>query len=220
MNRLFAIGDVHGCFDSLHELIENKIQLRMGDKLVFLGDYIDRGEKSKDVVDYIIGLQEKNIDVVPLIGNHEAMLLEAFEAEQSKRNWEQNGGLATLHSFGIDSVQQLPAKYIEFFKQLPFYYSFLHYLFVHAGFNDAANNPFHDKYFMIWKSENSYSNPLLQAKTIIHGHRPITPDVCKKQIENNAQVINIDTGCVYKNKIAYGKLTAIELYSKKLFFSD
>ncbi|MBI9067307.1 MAG: hypothetical protein JEZ09_08445 [Salinivirgaceae bacterium] len=60
-------------------------------------------------------------------------------------------------------------------------------------------------------------NPLLSDKTIIHGHRPITVDFCKKQIEDKQQVINIDTGCVYKEKIGYGKLTAIELYSKKLF---
>jgi len=53
-NRVFAIGDIHGCFNPLKELIENKIQLQKNDKLIFLGDYIDRGTNSKEVVDYII----------------------------------------------------------------------------------------------------------------------------------------------------------------------
>lgn len=74
-SRLFAIGDIHGCFDSLKELVENKIQLQKDDKLILLGDYIDRGDKSKEVVDFIIGLLENGFDVIPLMGNHEAMLL-------------------------------------------------------------------------------------------------------------------------------------------------
>ncbi len=67
---------------------------------------------------------------------------------------------------------------------------------------------------MVWESQVAYSNPLLVGQTIIHGHRPVTADFCKKQIEVKHQVINIDTGCVYKDKIGYGKLTAIEFYSQ------
>ena len=70
---------------------------------------------------------------------------------------------------------------------------------------------------MIWESQVEYLNPSLAGKTIIHGHRPITVEHCEKLINENKQVINIDTGCVYKEKVGYGKLTAIELYSKKLF---
>lgn len=69
MKRLFAIGDIHGCFDSLKELVESNIQLDKNEKLILLGDYIDRGNKSKEVVDYIIDLLEKGYDVIPLIGN-------------------------------------------------------------------------------------------------------------------------------------------------------
>jgi serine/threonine protein phosphatase 1 len=217
MKRLFAIGDIHGCFDSLQELVENQIQLTENDKLVLLGDYIDRGDKSKEVIDYIIELQAQRFDVVLLKGNHEVLLLETFEDEKNKSKWIQNGGLETLNSFGIDSITDITLKYLEFFKNLKNYYSFEKFLFVHAGFNDKILNPFNDTYSMVWKSQNAYLNPLLSNKTIIHGHRPITVDFCKKQIEEKQQVINIDTGCVYKEKIGYGKLTAIELYSKKLF---
>lgn len=217
MKRLFAIGDIHGCFDSLQELVENKIQLNNYDKLVLLGDYIDRGDKSKAVVDYIIYLQEKEFDIIPLIGNHEVLLLESFEDEKNISKWIQNGGGETLKSFEIDSTKDISSKYLEFFKNLEHYYSFKEFLFVHAGFNDKILNPFQDTYSMVWNSQVAYSNPLLIEKTIIHGHRPITMELCMNQINNRQQVINIDTGCVYKGKIGYGKLSAIELSSKKLF---
>jgi len=70
---------------------------------------------------------------------------------------------------------------------------------------------------MVWESQVEYLNPLLAGNTIIHGHRPITFEYCEKQVNGNKQVINIDTGCVYKEKVGYRRLTPIELYSKKLF---
>lgn len=144
-----------------------------------LGDYIDRGNKSKEVVNYIINLQEKGYDITPLIGNHELLLLETFEDEKNKPKWIQNGGGETLKSFDISSIK--------------------------------------DTYSMVWESQVEYLNPLLVGKTIIHGPRPVTVKHCEKQIIENKQVINNDTGCVYKEKVGYGNLTAIEMYSKKLF---
>jgi serine/threonine protein phosphatase 1 len=217
MKRLFAIGDIHGCLDSLKELIDSNIQLDKNDKLILLGDYIDRGDKSKEVVDYIIYLQEKGYDITQLIGNHELLLLETFENEKNKPKWIQNGGDETLKSFGISSIKDISTNYLDFFTNLKNYFSIEDYLFVHAGFNDKILNPFQDTYSMVWESQVEYLNPLLAEKTIIHGHRPITMEHCEKQINEKKQVINIDTGCVYKEKVGYGKLTAIELYSKKLF---
>ncbi|PZX19996.1 serine/threonine protein phosphatase 1 [Breznakibacter xylanolyticus] len=217
MKRLFAIGDIHGCFDSFKELVENHIMLSKEDKIVLLGDYIDRGGRSKDVVDYIILLRKNGFDITPLIGNHEVLLLDAYNIESNYSIWIQNGGLDTLKSFGIESVKDVPSCYIDFFSTLPFYYLFENHLFVHAGFNDSILNPFKDSYSMVWKSKSVYCHPLLEGKTIIHGHRPISVDFCNKQFEDNISVINIDTGCVYKGKEGYGRLTAIELYSRKLF---
>ncbi|MFA5814000.1 MAG: metallophosphoesterase [Bacteroidales bacterium] len=71
--RLLAIGDIHGCFNAFRTLVEQKIQIKKRDKIILLGDYIDRGTHSKEVVDYIFDLQNKGFDIVPLIGNHEAM---------------------------------------------------------------------------------------------------------------------------------------------------
>ncbi len=196
--RLFAIGDIHGCFDSLKELVEDKIQLQKNDKLILLGDYIDRGDKSKEVVDFIIELLENGYDVIPLMGNHEAMLLDAYESENNTSKWIQNGGDKTLKSFEINTLKNIESKYIKFFKDLRYYYSFEDYLFVHAGFNDNVVNPFTDYYSMLWKYKESYTNPVFANKTIIHGHNPISVSKCEERVLSKLDVINIDTGCVYK----------------------
>ncbi len=215
-NRLFAIGDIHGCFDSLKELIEHKIQLQKNDKLILLGDYIDRGDKSKEVVDFIIKLQEEGYDLVPLLGNHEAMLLDAHKNKEHISKWVQNGGSETLKSFKINSLNDIESKYLKFFRGLIYYYSFGEFLFVHAGFNDNVVNPFDDKYSMLWNCKESYTNPLLINKTIVHGHCPITVSKCEDRIASKLNTINIDTGCVFKSRGDYGVLTAFECNANRI----
>jgi len=216
--KLFAIGDIHGCFDSFKELVENKIQLQKNDKLILLGDYIDRGDKSKEVIDFIMELQEKGFDVVPLMGNHEAMLLDAYENEKNISKWVQNGGNETLKSFEISSLQDIESKYMMFFKDLRFYYSFEDYLFVHAGFNDNVLDPFSDYYSMLWKCKESYTNPLLSDKNIVHGHKPVSVAKCEERVLSKQRVINIDTGCVYKDSEDFGRLTAYDFNSQRILF--
>ena len=217
-NRLFAIGDIHGCFDSFKRLMEETIQIKYGDKVILLGDYIDRGTQSKEVVDYIIDLQEKDFDVIPLLGNHEAMLLDAINNKNAVPLWIQNGGAETLKSFGINSVANLQSKYIDFFKRLILFYSIEEYLFVHAGFNDSIEDPFEDTYHMIWKCNDHYTHPILRNKKIIHGHCPIRYDLLKEVVHSNKNVINIDTGCVYYDRVGYGKLTTFEVNSRSINF--
>lgn len=219
MNRLFSIGDIHGCFNALKIMLEHKIRLIKSDKIILLGDYIDRGIQSQEVINYIIDLQAKEFDIVALLGNHEAMLLDAYNNSELTSKWIQNGGFETLKSFNITSFKDIEPKYIEFFKGLSYYYAFNEYLFVHAGFNDSDINPFADKYSMIWLCKQTYENPLLMNKIIIHGHRPITVDVCKEIVLSNKNVINLDTGCVYSNMTGYGTLTAIELNTRSLYFA-
>jgi len=214
--RLFAIGDIHGCFDSLRELVEHKIKIRKSDKLLFLGDYIDRGYKSRQVIDYIMGLQDKSYDIVALIGNHESMLLETLANKGFLPEWIRNGGSTTLRSFGIRSLKQLDKSYIDFFIGLHYYWLIENFLFVHAGFNDYSSDPFEDKYHMIWSRSENYSNPVLTDKIIIHGHTPIPELTCRQEIQNKNRVINIDTGCVYSDIEGYGRLSAYNPYSGEL----
>jgi serine/threonine protein phosphatase 1 len=217
--RVFAIGDIHGCFETFRILLDQKIRLTKSDKVILLGDYLDRGTQSKEVIDYIIDLKSEGYNITPLSGNHEAMLLDAFENEWLILKWIQNGGYETLRSFNISSLKDLDPKYIGFFTGLPYYFSFEKYLFVHAGFNDSDTNPFADKYSMIWVCKQKYENPLLADRIIIHGHRPVAVEVCKRTVQSNNSVINIDTGCVYSGMQGYGTLTAIELNTRSLYFA-
>ncbi|MFH0842984.1 MAG: metallophosphoesterase [Bacteroidota bacterium] len=211
MGRLFAISDIHGCFRPFYQLVNDIIKLNKSDELILLGDYIDRGEESKSVVDFIIDLQKTGFNVTALTGNHEQMLLDAWHDPSALYQWHMNSGITTLFSFGIEDIRQMDEAYIDFFSGLEFYKETGNYIFVHAGFNDYEHDPFSDKYTMIWECSPSYQNPLLAGKKIIHGHRPKTIDHVKRLIENNSNVIPVDTGCVYEKEQGYGNLSALEV---------
>jgi len=216
MNRLFAIGDIHGCFTTFYELVVRTINLKKSDRLILLGDYIDRGEQSREVVDFIIDLKKKGFDIIPLTGNHEMMLVDAYRDPGMLPLWFMNSGITTLLSFGISDIREMPRPYIDFFSGLEYFKAIGDFLFVHAGFNDYAEDPFNDKYYMVWECKPSYENPLLQNKTIIHGHRRRFVEQVKKLISENSKVIPLDTGCVYEKELGYGYLSALEVNSKEL----
>ena len=215
--RIFAIGDIHGCFDGLRTLVEEKISLEKEDKLILLGDYIDRGFQSKDVLDYIMRLRHDGFDIVPLLVNHEQLLIDAYENPRNLSNWTFNGGDTTFESFNIESLQDIDPGYIEFLKSLQYYYLFDNYIFVHAGFNDDIEDPFKDDWVMIWRCSDEYMNPVLKDRIIIHGHCPVTLESCRERVKTNQKVIDIDTGYVFSHIMGYGNLTAIEVNTMKLF---
>jgi serine/threonine protein phosphatase 1 len=215
--RLFAIGDIHGCFDPFREMVEDKIKIRKSDRIILLGDYIDRGYQSKEVVDFILNLRGKGFDIISLIGNHESMLLDALENEKYLSNWILNGGAETLFSFKVDSIKKLSIRYVNFFTSLLYYYSQDQFLFVHAGFNNEISEPFEDRDPMIWLRREEYSSPVFREKIIVHGHTPIPFQRCRDLVKSGKKVINIDTGCVYDEVGGYGHLTAVELNTMELF---
>lgn len=95
--RLLAIGDVHGCSVALQTLL-TCVRLRPEDKVVFLGDYIDRGPDSRGVIETVIALRQF-FDVVTLRGNHEVMAVEARESRHALHEWMLCGGDATCDSY-------------------------------------------------------------------------------------------------------------------------
>ncbi len=216
MSRLFAISDIHGCFKPFYELVVKVINLKKDDRLILLGDYIDRGEQSKEVIDFIIDLKKSGFDVTPLTGNHEQMMLESFYNPDILPLWFLNNGITTLISFSTMDVRDIGLDYIKFLSELEYFYESGNILFVHAGFNDPDQDPFADRHKMIWECRFSYQNPILSGKTIIHGHRPKTIDYVKRLISEKSQVIPIDTGCVYDKELGYGNLSALEISSMTL----
>jgi serine/threonine protein phosphatase 1 len=217
MSRLFTISDIHGCFDTFYSLVIDHLSLTKSDRLILLGDYIDRGEKSKEVIDFIIDLINMGFDITPLAGNHEAMLLDAWRNQDMMPLWLLNSGMTTLQSFETHDINNIEKKYLDFFLSLNYYEKAGNFLFVHAGFNDFAPDPFSDKHGMIWECRSTYENPELRDKTIIHGHRPKRLEVIRKLISEKSKVIPIDSGCVYEKEMGYGYLSALEVGTMKLF---
>jgi serine/threonine protein phosphatase 1 len=216
MSRLIAIGDIHGCFMPFYELVVKTVDLKKSDRLILLGDYIDRGDQSREVVDFIMDLQNKGYDITPLSGNHEMMLADAYRDRSMLPLWYMNSGITTLISFGINDISEMPGKYLDFFNRLEYYKAVGDFLFVHAGFNNYADDPFEDKYYMVWECRPSYDNPLLQGKTIIHGHRRRFVGEVRQLISEKSKVIPLDTGCIYERELGYGFLSALEVNSMQL----
>jgi serine/threonine protein phosphatase 1 len=213
--RTIAIGDIHGCFHTFEKLL-NEIQPAKNDRIVLLGDYIDRGPASKEVVDKILNLTRQGFDIIPLMGNHESMLLNAVNSPKTHLNWMLNGGLETLKSFKAASAHDLPKKYLAFFSSLKYYTSVSDNLFVHAGFKEDSPEPYSDTTAMLWSRKEIYKTNAFASKYIVHGHTPITINELRSLKDQDSNVINIDTGCIYNSRMGMGFLSAIELPGKKI----
>jgi serine/threonine protein phosphatase 1 len=216
--HLYVIGDIHGCFDELVKLVEFlKIDqgLSAEDMVVFLGDYIDRGMQSHEVVEYLLMLQKEFPQVFFLKGNHEDMFLNflGFEGHLGE-GFLQNGGINTLISYSLSALdqpdeifEQLPDDHIDFLQNLDRYIIVGDYVIAHAGLNplrDLTNQVDED---LFWIRDEFISNIHYFDKTVIFGHTPHQDVVFHLPYK-----IGIDTGLVYGHK-----LTCLELIKKKIF---
>jgi len=218
---IYAVGDVHGMRDSLERLIR-LLPLKSGDRLLFIGDYVDRGPDPFGVVEFLIELSRSQ-ECIFLMGNHEAMFL-------SFLGWDgpvyfggeaflQNGGDTTLQSyryFEQEDEFRLPASHEHFFKELKLYYVEGQYAFVHAGLSRDALRLSDIKYALeherprslLWQ-RTTIDLPHNLGVTVVYGHTPM-PDM---QVRWNLPYsIGIDTGSVYG-----GRLTALRLPDESVF---
>ena len=158
MKNRWVIPDIHGCLKTLKYLIENRINLSKDDSLYVLGDYIDRGKDSKGVIDYIISLQDSGYKIHCIRGNHEDYCIKAWEADQKRflfrskieKEWRKNGANRTLQSFDAKRPRDINKFYIDWMKNTEYYIELDNCILVHAGFNFKIENPFEDKYSMLW----------------------------------------------------------------------
>lgn len=230
MSKQWVIGDIHGCLFTLRSLIETKMVPSKEDKLIFLGDYIDRGPESKGVLDYLMMMQEQGYDITCLMGNHEEYMLSAYEARNEKvgflfwkkrspivQDWLYHGGKEAMKSFETEDLSAIDIKYIDWLKALKRYHVTEDYIVVHAGLNFKIDNPFEDERSMLWTRDYEIVPEKIGYKKIIHGHVPVGIDFIKESIENKKyHFLDIDNGCIYKENPGMGSLIAFELNSREL----
>jgi serine/threonine protein phosphatase 1 len=211
MNKIFAIGDIHGCFDQLQRLIKNLAIDKQYDTLLFIGDYIDRGSSVKEVIDYVIGLRTTFSNVICLSGNHEQMFLN-YLAGTDEEMFLYNGGKATLLSYGISRSARpqvrkatIPSSHLLFFRSLLPYYETEEYIFVHAGLRPGLSLSEQTIHDLLWVRQEFIDSDYDFGKRVIFGHTPFRSPL----IEPNK--IGIDTGAA-----SGGKLTCLELPQVKI----
>lgn len=214
---IYAIGDIHGMYKLTFDLIQ-KIRDDMDEgphKIIFLGDYIDRGPDSAGVIDFIIGLQKdfygrKDVEVIALLGNHEQMMLDAVYGGYYGNIWYMNGGTATVNSYGGDP-NDIYDNHLDWLKNLPLFHVDGKCIFVHAGVNPCIGLDEQSKEEMLWIREDflRYRGHYF-GYTIIHGHTPTT--YWKKSVNPDifGSRIGVDTGAEHS-----GVLTAIKIFDSK-----
>jgi len=201
----------------------DKIGLTKEDELYLLGDYIDRGPRSRGVLDLIMSLREQGYRLHCLRGNHEQMMLEAPQSSDYAQIWLRNGGQTVMNEFETNSFSEIPNKYYDFLDSLPFYFDRGDKLFVHAGFKISGDsNPFEKKNPMLWIrkwEEQPEVLSWLNGRLLLHGHTPQTQIAIEKRFDNlaNFPILNIDNGCVYPHE-GYQQLCCVDLTGMKLYF--
>jgi len=230
----FAIGDIHGCLDQLLDLysqIEQKIEEEFSHRsdvfIVFLGDYVDRGLRSKDVLDFLTQLDPHHLLVLP--GNHEEMMLDFLTYDEhllrTSSIWFRNGGIETLASYAagqshpvfnpytrhdpasLSSARALVSDLHKAFLQKlldnrhPYLKDDVDQLFfVHAGINPSKRLSEHSQDEFLWSRHASLldgSAKWIEELMVINGHTPIGDHPLK-----NANRISVDTGCVYGGSLS------------------
>lgn len=203
--KTIVISDIHGCYEELKDLLffleEEGEYNKDTDKLIFLGDYVDRGKDSRLVVKFVRELQENNPNVIALMGNHEDMMIDHYRGFDSW--WRFNGGDKTIKSYaGFNNQLRSDIKWME---NLPLYYEDENFIYVHAGVD--VNKPLEqqDRQTLLWIREPFIWAEKKYHKQVIFGHTPtVTLNGGSKPIYTITNNVGIDTGCVFG-----GALTAL-----------
>jgi serine/threonine protein phosphatase 1 len=223
--RVYAIGDVHGRADLLANLfarIDADLQARPIPHpiQVLLGDYIDRGPDSRQVIDLLIG-RRRSHDLIPLKGNHEQCALNVLLDPSSLLQWKSIGGLNTVLSYGVtprwnDDFQSisavalaftnnLPEPHRRFLQGLPLSLTCGDFFFVHAGARPGIRLQEQSERDLLWIREDFLLHEEDFGKVVVHGHTPhLEPEIKPNRI-------NIDTGAY-----ATGRLTCLVLEDEEM----
>ncbi|MCC6507605.1 MAG: serine/threonine protein phosphatase [Pirellulaceae bacterium] len=229
--RLLAIGDIHGCLTAL-EAVLDAIQLTAADHLVILGDFVNRGPATRQVIDRLIRLQTET-QLVIVLGNHEEEMLAAREDFNAFRRWLSMGGAATLNSYPAktlasagacspaesnnavdftheqEDLSKIPAEHWQFLESAVAWWESGEFFFTHAGYD--ADLPLSEQTSIelrwLGLSERTV-RPHCSGKTAIVGH---TPNLLGRVVDFGF-LRCLDTGCGLG-----GYLTAMDIHSRHIW---
>jgi serine/threonine protein phosphatase 1 len=221
--RVYAIGDIHGRLDLLEALHRDILEDSTRhphdgtNVLIYLGDYIDRGPYSREVIDYLMREPLPGFESVRLMGNHDEAILKFLEDPAIGPSWSSFGGEATLLSYGVRTtrgvigaarwedmrqqlVKNMPESHVAFLRALKTSVEAGDYMFVHAGVRPGVPLAAQRQEDLLWIRDTFLDSALDHGKVVVHGHTPVdAPEV-------RANRIGVDTGA-----FASGVLTAVVL---------
>lgn len=167
VSRTLAIGDIHGCQRALDTML-NALAVSSSDTLVFVGDAIDRGPASKQVVDRLLALRDA-CDVVFIMGNHEQMMRDGIAERGLLTQWLEAGGQSTLDSYG-GTIDDIPPEHIRLILEASPYWEFETYIFVHACLEPHVSLANQTGDYLSRKQLGGSERPHRSGKRVICGH--------------------------------------------------
>jgi len=206
--RLIAIGDLHGCAQALEALLD-EIAPRPDDRLVFLGDLIDKGRNTRETLDRLIRLQ-RECRVVLIQGNHEELLYAARMSREARKFWEACGGTEMLTSYRYGArLEDIPKAHWDLLDGCVPYFETDDFIFTHASYLPDLPMPDQPGHQLRWTLFDPHEvRPHLSGKTVVVGHT----EQLGGAIVDLGFAMCIDTACW-----RYGWLTAVELPSRRLW---
>ncbi|MFC5451649.1 metallophosphoesterase [Paenibacillus aestuarii] len=219
MRRTLVISDIHGCYDEFNNLLALVDYKKNEDLLLLLGDYVDRGARSKDVVEKVLQLVQGG-NVIAIRGNHDQRFIDVMTSEDEtvKMKFFQHGGLTTLESYcgislmgmsdeeklhyGKEYINKNFKHHISFLNNLPFYYEDKEHIYVHAGLNPSFENwQEQSEYDFMYIKEHFLINPTVVDKIVLFGHTKVIELHDKSDIWFGGDKIGIDGGCAYGHQL-------------------
>lgn len=219
---VYAMGDVHGCLDALlaleRRIADDAVALPGRKLLVMLGDYVDRGPASAQVLDHLVAPPPPGFHRICLAGNHEVAMLDYLEGRIDLRSWLLMGAGPTLLSYGIDhdrlrqmhgnrrSIDNavrdaIPAEHVAFLRTLPVLVESRRYVFVHAGIRPGVPMREQDENDLVLIRAPFFDNADRLTRYVVHGHTPV------KQAGREGMRVNLDSGAYFS-----GQLTALRIW--------
>ena len=212
--RTLAVGDVHGASRALDALLA-AVELAPADRLVVLGDYVDRGPDTRGVLDRLIALRAAKPDTVFLRGNHELMMTRARTDRSEYRMWCSVGGAQALASYGkapgvAGRLEDIPISHWSFLDDLVDFFETDTHIFVHANLFSGLTLAEQPESMLFWEF---LTGPIghVSGKTVICGHTS----------QKSGRILDLgDTICIDTFIYGGGWLTALDVASLQFWQAD